>query len=116
MISASGVRGVVGEDLTPELVSKFSAAFGQFSRGGCIALASDTRPSNEMLRFAVFSGLLSVGCNIIDLGVCPTPSLQLMVEDLEVEGGIVITGSHNPAGWNALKFVRSDGLITAHSY
>ena len=111
MVGASGVRGIVGEDLNPELVAKFSAAFGQFSGNGLVVVGSDTRPSNQMFRYAVFAGLLSSGCEVVDLGICPTPSLQLMVRNLEAKGGIAITGSHNPPEWNALKFVRPDGLF-----
>ena len=111
MISISGVRGIVGESFTPEIVARFSAAFAAFTEKGTVLVASDTRTSNYMFKYAVFGGLLSGGSQVIDLGVCPTPSLQLMVEELKADGGIVITGSHNPAQWNALKFVRSDGLF-----
>ncbi len=111
MVSVSGVRGIVGEALIPEVVAKFSAAFGRLTQEGMIVVGSDTRTSNQMFRYAVFSGLLSSGCGVVDVGVCPTPSLQLIVEKLEASGGIAITGSHNPAEWNALKFIRSDGLF-----
>lgn len=111
MISVSGVRGIVGESLIPEIAARFSAAFARFTEKGTVAVGSDTRTSSQMLKHAVFSGLLSGGSEIIDVGVCPTPSIQLMVEKLEVRGGIAITGSHNPAEWNALKFMRSDGLF-----
>ena len=111
MVSVSGVRGIVGEALIPEVVAKFSAAFGRLTQEGMIVVGSDTRTSNQMFRYAVFSGLLSSGCEVVDVGVCPTPSLQLIVEKLEASGGIAITGSHNPAEWNALKFIRSDGLF-----
>ncbi|MEA3485724.1 MAG: hypothetical protein U9R03_03340, partial [Candidatus Aerophobetes bacterium] len=111
LISASGVRGIIGQTLTPEIVAGFSAAFGNFAHKGKVVVGSDTRTSNQMLRCAVFSGLLSVGCEIVDVGICPTPSLQLMVEKLKADGGIAITGSHNPIEWNALKFIRPDGLF-----
>jgi phosphomannomutase len=111
MVSVSGVRGIVGEALIPEIVTKFSAAFGEFLGTGPILVGSDTRTSNEMLRLSVFSGLMSIGSEVIDVGICPTPTLQLMVEKLHASGGIAISGSHNPAEWNALKFVRADGLF-----
>ncbi len=111
IISISGVRGIVGEGFTPEIVARFSAAFASLTEKGTVLVGSDTRTSNYMFKYAVFSGLLSGGSQVIDLGICPTPSLQLMVEKLKADGGIVITGSHNPAEWNALKFVRSDGLF-----
>jgi len=111
MVGVSGVRGIVGNSLVPEVVTKFSAAFGNLVHRGKVIVGADTRTSNDLFRYAVFSGLLSVGCEVIDIGICPTPSAQLMVEKLKVEGGIVITGSHNPAEWNALKFIRPDGLF-----
>jgi len=111
MISVSGVRGIVGEALTPEIVVKFGAAFGRFVREKRIVVGSDTRTSNQMFRCALFSGLLSAGCEVIDVGICPTPSVQLMVERVKAGGGVVITGSHNPREWNALKFIRPDGIF-----
>ncbi len=101
----------MGETLIPEIATKFSAAFGEFLGTGPIFVGSDTRTSNEMFRHAVFSGLISTGCEAIDVDVCPTPTLQLMVEKSRASGGVAISGSHNPAEWNALKFVRSDGLF-----
>src|SRR5436190_933348 len=78
--------------------------------GGRILVCRDTRPSGPMIRAAVLAGLLAAGCEVVDLGVCPTPSMQLAVEWLKADGGIAITAGHNPWQWNALKFVRGDGL------
>jgi phosphomannomutase len=110
-ISISGVRGVVGESLTPTLLARFSQAFGTYAGFGRIVVGRDTRTSGEMVRQAVVSGLLSTGCRIIDLGICPTPTVQLTVRQLAAQGGIAITASHNPPEWNALKFVGADGLF-----
>ncbi len=110
-ISISGVRGVVGESLTPALLARFSQAFGTYAGFGRIVVGRDTRTSGEMVRQAVVSGLLSTGCRIIDLGICPTPTVQLTVRRLAAQGGIAITASHNPPEWNALKFVGADGLF-----
>jgi len=110
-ISISGVRGVVGESLTPTLLARFSQAFGTYAGFGRIVVGRDTRTSGEMVRQAVVSGLLSTGCRIIDLGICPTPTVQLTVRRLAAQGGIAITASHNPPEWNALKFVGADGLF-----
>lgn len=110
IISASGVRGIVGEGLTPEIVVGLVSAFGTM-RKGKILVGYDTRTSNHMFKYAVFSALLSTGCEVIDLGICPTPSVQLMVKESGADGGVVITGSHNPVEWNALKFIRNDGLF-----
>ena len=109
-IGITGVRGIVGETFTPELAVEFAQAFGTYLDGGRILVCRDTRPSGPMIRSAVLSGLLAAGCEIIDLGVCPTPSMQLAVKWLEADGGIAITAGHNPWRWNALKFVRGDGL------
>lgn len=109
-IGISGVRGIVGETFTPELVVGFAQGFGTYLDAGRILVCRDTRSSGEMVRAGVLAGLLAAGCEVIDLGVCPTPSLQLAVGWLRAEGGISITAGHNPEPWNALKFVRRDGL------
>jgi phosphomannomutase len=109
-IGITGVRGVVGETFTPELVVGFAQAFGTYLDSGRILVGSDTRSSRPMVRSAVLAGLLASGCEVIDLGICPTPSLQLAIKWLEADGGISITAGHNPEPWNALKFVRNDGL------
>ncbi|MDX6708995.1 MAG: phosphomannomutase [Blastocatellia bacterium] len=109
-IGISGVRGVVGETFTPELAVAFAQAFGSYLDSGRILVCRDTRSSGPMVFAAVVAGLLATGCEVVDLGVCPTPSLQIAVRQLKAEGGISITAGHNPEPWNALKFVRSDGL------
>jgi len=109
-IGITGVRGIVGETFTPELAVGFAQAFGTYLDGGRILICRDTRSSGPMIRSAVIAGLLSVGCEVVDLGVCPTPSMQLALNWLEADGGIAITAGHNPWQWNALKFVRGDGL------
>ncbi len=109
-IGISGVRGVVGQTLTPDLVVRFAEAFGSYLDGGRVLVCRDPRPSGPMLQAAVTAGLLAVGCEVVDLGICPTPSLQLAIPRGKARGGISITGGHNPPEWNALKFVREDGL------
>ncbi len=109
-IGIAGVRGIVGETLTPELVIAFTQAFATYLDSGKILICRDTRNSGSMVRAAVTAGLLASGCEVIDLGICPTPTLQLAVEHFNAAGGISITAGHNPAQWNALKFVRGDGL------
>src|SRR5918911_596089 len=110
-ISISGVRGVVGDSLTPTLLTRFAQAFGTYVGTGTIVLGRDTRTSGEMVRHAVVAGLISSGCRVIDLGICPVPTVQLLVRQLGARGGICITASHNPAEWNALKFINSAGLF-----
>lgn len=109
-IGITGVRGIVGQAFTPELVVGFAQAFATYLDGGRVLICRDTRPSGPMVSAAVCAGLLAAGCEVVDLGICPTPSMQLAVSQLGVDGGIAITAGHNPAHWNALKFVRSDGL------
>ena len=109
-IGIGGVRGIVGETFTPELAVAFAETFGTYLGPGTILVGRDTRSSGPMVAAAVRAGLLSTGCAVVDLGVCPTPSLQLAVPWLGARGGISITAGHNDAEWNALKFVRPDGL------
>ncbi len=114
MTSVSGVRGIVGSDLTPEVVARYAAAFGilaQEAGGSAIVVARDARTSGPMFASAARAGLQSVGLSVIECGVIPTPTAQLAVEHHDAAGGIVITASHNPVEWNALKFVGADGLF-----
>jgi phosphomannomutase len=109
-IGITGVRGIVGETFTPEVAVGFAQAFGTYFDRGRVLVCRDTRSSGPMVRSAVVAGLLAAGCEVIDLGICPTPSLQLAVTWLKADGGIAVTAGHNPAQWSALKFVRGDGL------
>ncbi len=110
-ISISGVRGVVGESLTPLLLTRFAQAFGTYVGSATIVIGHDPRTSSEMVKQAVIAGLLSSGCRVIDIGMCPVPTVQLLVRHHRAHGGIAITASHNPAEWNALKFIGADGLF-----
>jgi phosphomannomutase len=114
-ISISGVRGVIGESLTPTLLTRFAQAFGTYVGKGTIVMGRDTRTSGEMVRHAVVAGLVSSGCRVIDLDICPVPTVQLLVRQMSARGGICITASHNPAEWNALKFINSAGLFLAEA-
>ena len=88
MMSVSGVRGLIGETMTPELAASMGAAFGTFLDGGAVVLGMDSRPSGEMVKGAVESGLLAVGCNVVELGIATTPGVALMVSELNAKGGI----------------------------
>jgi len=110
IIGISGVRGIVGETLTPELLTRLGSAFGTYMDGGKVVIGRDTRTSGEMVKYSVLGGLLSTGCEIIDIDICTTPSCQIMIRELNADGGVVISGSHNPAQWNALKFFRKDAI------
>src|SRR5947207_875278 len=110
-ISISGVRGVIGESLTPILLTRFAQAFGTYVGARTIVVGRDPRTSGEMVRQAVIAGLLSSGCRSLDIGMCPVPTIQLLVRHHRAHGGIAITASHNPAEWNALKFIGRDGFF-----
>src|ERR1043165_4569564 len=114
MISVSGMRGIVGKDLTPELVARHAAALGAWSRAGgnrSVVLGRDARTSGAMFAHAATAGFLSVGCDVIYLGIVPTPTAQLAVEHHHAGAGLILTASHNPVEWNALKFVGPDGIF-----
>ncbi|MEP6778897.1 MAG: phosphoglucosamine mutase [Gemmatimonadaceae bacterium] len=115
MVGVSGVRGEVGKSLTPEIVSTFAAAFGYWAtrdgRSKAIVVGRDSRVSGPMFTRAVHAALQSVGCNVIDIGMAPTPTVQLAVEYHHAAGGLAITASHNPIQWNALKFIGPQGLF-----
>ncbi len=111
MISISGVRGVVGESLTPSVVVNFAGAFGEYSRRGTIVLGRDGRVTGKVIGHLVSSTLLSLGCNVVALGIAPTPTIALAVEALGAAGGISITASHNPMEWNGLKFIGPTGMF-----
>lgn len=110
MVSVSGVRGLIGETLTPQVALEFAIAYGELLDGGRVALARDTRPSGELFVAAVTSGLLASGCRVTDLGVAMTPSVGHAIVSGRLSGGIIITASHNPRMWNGLKFLDHRGV------
>ena len=115
MVSVSGFRGRVGDPLTPELVTALAAAYGAFlrgeGRGRSVILGRDSRTSGPMLAAAAGAGLASVGCDVVDVGIVPTPTLMMAVRDGGAAGGIAVTASHNRAEWNALKFATAEGVF-----
>jgi phosphomannomutase len=114
MISVSGMRGIVGKDLTPELVARHAAALGAWARvrgKAVVVLGRDARTSGPMFARAATAGLMSVGVEVIDVGIAPTPTVQLAVEHHHAGAGLILTASHNPIEWNALKLVGPDGIF-----
>jgi phosphomannomutase len=112
------MRGHVGTDLTPELVARHAAAFGAWVRESAshgrtpsVVLGRDARTSGPMFTRAAVAGLMSVGVDAIELGIVPTPTVQMAVEHHQAGGGLILTASHNPIEWNALKFVGPDGIF-----
>jgi phosphomannomutase len=108
-IGVSGIRGVVGEFLTPKLACEVAQAFGSYVGTGRVAVGRDTRTSGAMIQHAVACGLMAAGCDVIDVGILPTPTIQVYVSSIRARGGIAITASHNPEQYNALKFFNHEG-------
>jgi phosphomannomutase len=115
MVSVSGIRGRVGEALTPEIVASYAAAFGAWALGQrdakTVVVGRDSRVSGPMFHRIAIGALQSVGANVIDIGLTTTPTCQLAVEDHHAAGGIMLSASHNPIEWNALKFIGPTGLF-----
>ena len=111
MVSISGIRGIVGTSLTPETVVKYAAAFAEYCNRGTVVIGRDGRISGKSIAHIVSSTLSQMGCDVIAIGVCPTPTVALGVEMRKAAGGISITASHNPMQWNGMKFLASTGLF-----
>ena len=115
MLSISGIRGIIGESLTPEIICKYVSSFSGLqkskNKGKTIILGYDTRPAVEWIKNCTVGSLLSCGIEIIDIGVVPTPTVQLIVQNFQAAGGIVITASHNPQEWCGLKFIEYNGIF-----
>jgi phosphomannomutase len=118
MISVSGIRGIVGESLTPLNLTAFSTAFaawvvrnrtGNGDRKPKIVLGRDTRPTGRVIGDLVANTLVLCGCDVLDLGIATTPTVEIAVPEEEADGGLIITASHNPVQWNALKMLNSKG-------
>ena len=107
LFGTNGVRGVVGKDLTPDLVMAIGQALGSM-RKGKIAVGRDTRTSGDMFVKVLKAGLLSVGCDVVDCGILPTPALQYIVKG-QYDAGAMITASHNPPEYNGVKIIEPDG-------
>ena len=113
MVGVSGVRGIVGKDLTPAIVTRWATAFGRWAktRTPRVVVGRDARESGPAFERAVIAGLGAAGCDVVTVGIVPTPTVQLAVEHHHAGGGIAITASHNPIEWNALKFIGPDGIF-----
>lgn len=115
MVSVSGIRGKVGEALTPEVIATYAAAFGVWalkqSAGRPVIVGRDSRVSGPMFHRVAIGALQSVGATVLDIGLTTTPTCQLAVEHHHAAGGIMLSASHNPIEWNALKFIGPSGLF-----
>lgn len=131
MLSVSGLRGLIGQSLTPPVAARFAAAFGTWLRHDSarsqsraveetrtgtgngiyrVVVGRDSRPSGEAMEAAVVAGLISVGCEPIRVGILTTPGVGVMIDEFQADGGVVITASHNPLPWNGIKVLRHDAV------
>lgn len=117
IISISGMRGLVGENLFPETATAYGSAFGTYLKQRhpdtaklSVAIGRDSRPSGQMIFSSVAAGLAAGGIDIVDLGICSTPGVGIMLRDLGCAGGVVITASHNPTAYNGIKFLLENGI------
>jgi len=112
IISVSGIRGIVGESLTDEVVRQFALAFAStLPPGAAVILARDTRPSGPAFADVTAAALVQAGCRVMDVGVCSTPGAKLMVLELGAQAAVILTASHNPQPWNGIKLIRDDGIF-----
>jgi phosphomannomutase len=109
MVSISGIRGIIGDGLEPEVIVKYTNAYADFIGEGKVVVGRDARITGEMVNQIVTGTLLAKGLDVIDIGICPTPTVQYTVKTLNAQGGIAISASHNPNQWNALKLLNSTG-------
>lgn len=105
MISVSGIRGIFGTDLTPQNLTQFTAAYGTWLKGGTVVVGRDSRVTGKICEDIVAATLASVGCDVVKVGIAPTPTVAMGVLKHKAAGGIIISASHNPAQWNALKLL-----------
>jgi phosphomannomutase len=111
MESISGVRGIVGSSLTPEVVVRYAHAFAEFCGKKPVVVGRDGRITGRILTNILVSSLLAKGCDVRAIGICPTPTVALETERSDAAGGVIVTASHNPMEWNGLKFLNSDGIF-----
>ena len=110
-VSVSGIRGVIGDGLDAVTAARWAAAFGAWLPAGPVVVGRDTRPTGPMIRDAVCAALTSTGHDVRDIGIATTPTTEMAVQETDAVGGIIITASHNPQQWNALKFLDGQGLF-----
>ena len=110
LFGTNGVRGVINDTMTVDLVLNLSKAIGTVLGPGKVVVGRDARKGGEMFSRAAISGLLSTGCSVIDIGLAPTPTLQFVVPRLNCIAGIIVTASHNPAEFNGIKVMGANGI------
>jgi phosphomannomutase len=114
--SVSGIRGIIGDTLSVGQVLGLAQAFGvAIAHCERVIVGRDTRTTGPLLSQAVCAGLRAVGCEVIDIGIVPTPTVAIAVKEFGAFGGIMISASHNPSEWNALKFFNREGRNVDHT-
>lgn len=111
IVSISGIRGILGESLVPENIVKYTEAFARFVKHKRVVIGRDGRLHGDIIEKIIESTLLFNGCEVINLGIAPTPTISLAVEALKARGGIAVTASHNPQQWNGMKFINAEGIF-----
>lgn len=111
IVSISGIRGIVGRSLTPNVVADFAATYGTHLSGQTVVVSRDGRGSGDMFGHAAIAGLTAAGCRVVDIGISATPTCGFYVKSIGAGGGIQITASHNPPEWNGLKLFRREGFV-----
>lgn len=114
LFGTNGIRGVANKDLTPEMVVKVGSAIGTFFQKKSLLVGHDARISGPMFARAVISGLVATGCDTFFAGMAPTPALQYAVKNHQMDGGVIITASHNPPEYNGIKVIWNDGIEISH--
>ena len=114
LFGTTGIRGVVNKEFTPEIAVKVGSAIGTFFGKKNLLLGHDARTSGPMFAKAVIAGLTGTGCNVFFAGMAPTPALQLAVKNHGMDGGVIITASHNPPEYNGIKVLWNDGIEISH--
>jgi len=110
LFGTNGIRGVVNIDLTPEVVTKIGSAIGTFFQRKRIVVGYDGRTSSPIFMRAIISGLTSTGCDVYEAGMAPTPAIQYAIKHYKMDGGVIITASHNPPEYNGVKVSADDGI------
>jgi phosphomannomutase/phosphoglucomutase len=114
LFGTNGIRGIVNKELTPDMAVKVGLAIGTFFGKKSLLVGHDARTSGPMFSRAVISGLTATGCNVFFAGMAPTPALQLAIKHHEMDGGVIITASHNPPEYNGIKAIWKDGIEVSH--
>lgn len=115
LFGTNGIRGLVNKELTTEMVINIGSAIGTFFEGGKLIVGHDARTSGPMFSNAIIAGVTAAGCDVFFAGLSPTPALQYAIKNRQMNGGIIITASHNPPEYNGIKVIWKDGIEIAHS-